>query len=202
MFTYLAARVLFGFTLSFRDRTIMSRVPSSFVARLALLALPLLTLTYTVNGAHLAIQPPISAASTDRETRPPSRSLPQARGMDTRGLLLPNSCSASRYECPTDNGGSLSETSMLLQCSISQEGKLQCVYGDLTGSDKVDRVLGGAVGSGESASGLGSDVTPSTDICTYDLVSAPLGPFFVRLLRYSDPCDPSLTFNFHDLTFL
>lgn len=150
----------------------MSRGPSSFVARFALLALPLITLTYTVSGAHLALQPPISPASADRETRLPSRSLQQARSADTRGLSLPNSCSAGPFECPTDDGGSLSETSMLLQCSISQDGKLQCIYGDLTGSDKVDRVLGGAVGSGGSSPELGSEVVPSTDICTYDLVSA------------------------------
>ncbi|KAF8311490.1 hypothetical protein DL93DRAFT_2157212 [Clavulina sp. PMI_390] len=76
-------------------------------------------------------------------------------------------CSVGAFECPsmTEQGGLLAMFTTLLECSTSQDGKLQCVYGDASGSGKIDSVLGGASGQG---SGEMYPQVPATDVCTYD----------------------------------
>lgn len=135
----------------------MSR-SGSFIALLALFALSFAG--HMVHGARLAIQPPAELAS-DSETRPEVRS--------ALGAIDPQGYGVGPYECPS-GGSSLSEASVLIQCSAHQDGKLQCVYGDLTSSSKAYNVLGGLA----SSTGLGK--LPSTDICAYDTVRS------VRLL--------------------
>lgn len=119
---------------------------------LALLTLSILYLTaYTTHAAHIAIQPPAISSLHHQG----------GRGAPT---LPTGNCDASRYECPA-SGNSIEDADVLVVCSMSQNGKLQCVYGDLTTESKPDQVIGGV------ASGAGLGALPTTDICTYDLVS-------------------------------
>jgi len=96
-------------------------------------------------GAHIGAQPPPTS-------NPATVSLPS--------VILPASCPAGHYECPKDS----QNARILIDCSVSEQGKLQCVYGDST-SSAMDGSLGNIVTEN------GVNAVPTIDVCSYDFVS-------------------------------
>jgi hypothetical protein len=94
-------------------------------------------------GAHLGLQPP-------------SISSPTAGSQ--RSVIRPASCAAGRYECPEASGNAV----VLIDCSLSEQGKLQCLYG-------ASRAMGGSLG--EVATENSVNAVPTINVCIYNLVS-------------------------------
>lgn len=97
-------------------------------------------------GAHLGLQP--------------SPILSPAVGLK-RSVIPLATCAAGRYECPESSGSAL----ILIDCSLSEKGKLQCLYGDT-----ASRTLGGSVGEVVAENGV--NAVPTINVCNYDLASS------------------------------
>lgn len=115
----------------------------------SLVLFTLLGLSYALPGVRAALLG-VQRAPTEPPTVGSQRSVV---------VLQQASCPVGHYECPEGAGNAL----ILINCSLSESGKLQCFYGDT-----VSRVMSGSLG--QIATDNGVNALPTIAMCSYDSV--------------------------------